>query len=99
MLLGGILSAMQGSLESNKYEDFARALLGSRAYLLFLFDKLIISSVKQLLNLANDESCQKSFNVFNKFLARQDVFNKSQTGQDSWHHESMYFSHFASIMQ
>ncbi len=61
---------MQGSLEANKYEDFARALLGSRAYLLFAFDKLITSTVKQMLNLANDESCQKSFTIYNKFLAR-----------------------------
>jgi hypothetical protein len=37
---------MQGSLEANKYEDFARSLLGSRAYLLFAFDKLVTSTVK-----------------------------------------------------
>lgn len=46
VFLGGVLSAMQGSLEANKYEDFTRSLLGSRAYLLFAFDKLIISTVK-----------------------------------------------------
>lgn len=72
IFLGGVLCAMQGSLEANKYEDFARSLLGRRAYLLFAFDKLIISTVKQLLNLANDESCQKSFQIYGKFLNRQE---------------------------
>jgi C-terminal domain of Sin3a protein len=41
VFIGGILSAMTGTLDANKYEDFARQLLGSRAYLLFSFDKLI----------------------------------------------------------
>jgi hypothetical protein len=46
VFIGGVLSAMQSSLDANKYEDFARALLGSRAYLLFSFDKLITATVK-----------------------------------------------------
>ena len=29
--------------DTNKYEDFARQILGNKAYLLFSFDKLIIS--------------------------------------------------------
>jgi len=37
---------MNGSLDSNKYEDFARVLLGSRAYFLFSLDKLISTTVK-----------------------------------------------------
>jgi len=37
------LVAMQSGADFNKYEDFARALLGSKAYLLFSFDKLIVS--------------------------------------------------------
>ena len=41
VFIGGILSAMSGTLDTSKYEDFARQLLGSRAYLLFAFDKLI----------------------------------------------------------
>ena len=46
VFVGGILSSLSGSLETNKYEDFARSLLGSRAYLLFSFDKLITATVK-----------------------------------------------------
>lgn len=43
VFIGGVLSTMSGSFDSNKYEDFARIVLGGRAYLLFSFDKLIIS--------------------------------------------------------
>jgi hypothetical protein len=43
VFLGGVLLAMQSQsgFDTNKYEDFARAVLGSKAYLLFSFDKLI----------------------------------------------------------
>jgi len=43
VFLGGVLLAMQSGFDTNKYEDFARVLLGRQAYLLFSFDKLITS--------------------------------------------------------
>ena len=43
MFLGAVLAAMQSMIDTNKYEDFARSILGSKAYLLFSFDKLITS--------------------------------------------------------
>lgn len=33
---------MNGSFEMNKHEDISRCLLGSRAYLLFAFEKLVV---------------------------------------------------------
>jgi hypothetical protein len=44
--LGGVLSAIGQTIDANKYEDFARAVLGNKAYLLFSFDKLIIAVSK-----------------------------------------------------
>jgi C-terminal domain of Sin3a protein len=38
-----VLSAINQSIDANKYEDFARAVLGNKAYLLFAFDKLVIA--------------------------------------------------------
>ncbi len=43
VFLAGVLVAMQSGSDFNKYEDFARSILGSKAYLLFSFDKLIVS--------------------------------------------------------
>ena len=64
VFLGGILSSMTNMMDSNKYEDFTRSLFGNRAYFMFLFDKLITSTVKHLLNFANEDSCSKSFTLF-----------------------------------
>lgn len=57
VFLGGILSSIAGVMESNKYEDFTRSLFGNQAYFLFLFDKLITGTVKNLLNFANEDAC------------------------------------------
>ena len=59
MFIGGVLSAMQSSLDANKYEDFARSLLGSRAYLLFSFDKLI--TAVNIPNMLNYLDCKINF--------------------------------------
>ena len=41
--MGGVLGAVNTHFDANKYEDFVRAVLGNKAYLLFAFDKLIIA--------------------------------------------------------
>lgn len=37
-------------LEQNLYEDLVRALMGKDAYLLFVFDRLILSTLKNIPN-------------------------------------------------
>jgi hypothetical protein len=41
--LAGVSLAIESGtgFDTNKYEDFARAILGSKAYLLFSFEKLL----------------------------------------------------------
>lgn len=46
IFLNGVFSAIATHIDTNKYEDFARNLLGNKAYLLFSFDKLIQSAGK-----------------------------------------------------
>jgi histone deacetylase complex regulatory component SIN3 len=48
---------MNGSCDANKYEDYSRGLLGNQAYLIFVFDKIVGSTTKMLLNIGNDEGC------------------------------------------
>jgi len=49
-LIKSIVTVMSGSniLDTNKYEDIARELLGNEAYLLFQVDKLVNHCSKQL---------------------------------------------------
>jgi hypothetical protein len=41
IFIGGVLAAIHSAIDTNKYEDFSRMILGNKAYLLFSFDKLI----------------------------------------------------------
>jgi hypothetical protein len=43
VFLAGLFSVINSSIDANKYEDFARTILGNKAYLLFSFDKLVIA--------------------------------------------------------
>lgn len=43
IFIGGVLAAINVSIDANKYEDFSRSVLGNKAYLLFSFDRLIIA--------------------------------------------------------
>lgn len=47
VFLAGATLALQAGFDTNRYEDFIRALLGGKAYLLFSFEKLI-SAVRLL---------------------------------------------------
>lgn len=47
-------------MDSNKYEDMARELLGNEAYLLFQVDKLVNNCTKQLNHFLMDKSCRVS---------------------------------------
>ena len=54
-------------LDTNKYEDVARELLGNEAYLLFQVDKLITHCHKQLNILVLDPNCSSAKSLFNDF--------------------------------
>jgi len=41
--------------------------MGSNAYLLFVFDKLILATIKLLLKFSNNEESQKSLDLFGTF--------------------------------
>ena len=42
VFFGGIMATASAVIDANQYEDFTRNILGSKAYLLFSFDKLMI---------------------------------------------------------
>ena len=52
-------------MDHNRYEDFARQLLGKNAFLLFQIDKVLSQSIKQLAQMPSDTVFQKAFKLFN----------------------------------
>lgn len=51
-------------LDQILYEDMIRVLLGKDAYLLFVFDRLVHATLKNLLNFYQIDECQVSFALF-----------------------------------
>ena len=68
-LIKAILTTMTNGniMDTNKYEDVARELLGNEAYLLFQVDKVVNNCVKHLIQFNADQSCIVSQDLFNDF--------------------------------
>lgn len=54
-------------MDHNKYEDYARQLLGKNAFLLFQIDKIISQAIKQLQQMHSDHACQKAMKMFQTY--------------------------------
>lgn len=70
-------------MDHNRYEDFARQLLGQNAFLLFQIDKIVSQAIKQLQFMHQDNACQKSMRVFQEFKSKT-ILN-----------ERIYFANYA----
>lgn len=68
-LIKAILTTMYQSnvLDTNKYEDVARELLGNEAYLLFQADRLVNHCTKHLAHLQTDASYKLSKKLYKQF--------------------------------
>lgn len=60
----GQISGNDRKLEAPIYEDCIRALMGSDAYLLFVFDSLIRHTLTHLKTFQSDDKCVRSINIF-----------------------------------
>mmetsp|Transcript_24143 Transcript_24143/g.29248 ORF Transcript_24143/g.29248 Transcript_24143/m.29248 type:complete len:1244 (-) Transcript_24143:506-4237(-) len=69
-----LFSMLGGNLESSKYEDECRALLGNNAYVLFTLDKLIVKLTRHLQTLQNDDMAMKLLMLHNYEMGRKDSF-------------------------
>ena len=57
MSVGAMPTTSNNIMDHNKYEDFARQLLGQNAFLLFQIDKIVSQSIKQLQSMYSDTVC------------------------------------------
>ena len=62
--LGQLYAHVGGTIDSNKYEESCRSLLGNRAFILYTLDKVIISIIKCLQAMANDDIVNKLIGLF-----------------------------------
>mmetsp|Transcript_2233 Transcript_2233/g.3863 ORF Transcript_2233/g.3863 Transcript_2233/m.3863 type:complete len:156 (+) Transcript_2233:302-769(+) len=56
-------------MDSGKYEDFIRQLLGQNAFLLFQVDKIIHQMMKQLIQMHADQNCNRAVKLFKEISA------------------------------
>jgi len=62
--LGQLYSLLSGAIDSSRYEDSCRLLLGNRCYVLYTLDKVIAQTVKCLHAMANDDVVHKLVGLF-----------------------------------
>lgn len=62
--LSKLYALIDGSIDSTKYEDCCRSLMGSTSYFLFTMDKLVTLVLKQMQQLAHDDTSQQLLKVF-----------------------------------
>eukprot|EP00871_Galdieria_phlegrea_P002793 jgi/Galph1/3514/GphlegSOOS_G2171.1 len=68
---------LDGSLETSKYEDYCRSLLGTNSYILFTMDKLIARLVKQIQNVFQPNGSSAFWLLYYfHFLARKEQSNE-----------------------
>lgn len=70
-------------VDSNRFEDECRALLGANSYVLYTIDKLIFNLVKQVQSIVNTPSCIKLMELYSyEFTrARQGPMTEDRSGQ------------------
>ncbi|XAR71204.1 hypothetical protein NMG60_11028366 [Bertholletia excelsa] len=62
--MSALYSLLDGSADNSKFEDDCRAIIGNQSYVLFTLDKLIYKLVKQLQNVASDETDNKLIQLY-----------------------------------
>jgi hypothetical protein len=72
MWMGQLLGLLDTSVDSSRYEDASRQLLGNRAYVLFTMDKMVQQCFKCMQQMANEDSFNKLVGAF--------VYHRSRSG-------------------
>jgi paired amphipathic helix protein Sin3a len=85
------MALAEGAQDTNKFEDFARTLLGNKSYVVFTLDKIISQLVKHLQAMANDENVSKLVGLF--------VYHRNQREGDAKGVDvELYRNHVAQIL-
>ena len=88
--LGLVGALVDGSCDSNRYEEGCRALLGNRSYVVYTLDKLLQHLITALQKMANDDSVSKLIGIF--------VYHRSRAGCEQGIDVSLYRAHCAALL-
>ena len=55
---------LNNSIDNTNFEEFCYKFYGNKSYILYTIDKIIVSLVKHLLIMVNDENCSKLIGLF-----------------------------------
>lgn len=67
IVIGTLSQTILKKLDSAAYEDIVRSIMGGQAYLLFVFDKLISQTLRDLPKLKTQDECHQCLKLFEKF--------------------------------
>ncbi|OMJ92886.1 hypothetical protein SteCoe_4218 [Stentor coeruleus] len=62
-----VCGLLRNTLDTSKFEDKCRSLLGNDSYIFFTFDKLVNYAAKSLQALVNDDATGKASSLYSKF--------------------------------
>lgn len=68
-----LYALIDGSIDSTKYEDSCRSLMGSTSYFLFTMDKLVSQVLKQMQHMSTDETCQELLKLYSEQYAEDSI--------------------------
>lgn len=88
--LGHLSALLDGSIDSARYEESCRLLLGNRCYLVFTLDKLLQHMIVALQKLVNDDTVSKLVGMF--------VYQKSRAGAEHGVDPVLYRQHCAALL-
>jgi len=92
-----VIEFIDGSIESAKFEDDCRSLLGANSYVLYTIDRLVGNFMKQVLSLVNDETSLKLLKLYQyEFSRHREIQNV--TVEQSAQLARMYQSNCVSLI-
>lgn len=81
--LTALCALIDGKIDSSKYEDECRSLMGSGSYFLFTMDKLAGACAKQMSAMVTDATAIKLRSLYEYFQARINLITASQSPEEA----------------
>ena len=85
-----VRNLLDGNMENQAYEDTLREMFGIHAFTAFTLDKVIGNAVRQLQQIATDETCQDCLELYLNEKKSGGAGGTVDTAEDRYYNELMY---------
>jgi len=85
-----VRNLLDGNMENQAYEDTLREMFGIHAFTAFTLDKVIGNAVRQLQQIATDETCQDCLELYLNEKKSGGAGGPVDTAEDRYYNELMY---------